>query len=159
MSAHVLEARQVVPGDMAAVFGFFKDPKNLEAITPPWLRFEVRSSTTATVRRGTEILYRLRWQIFPMTWRSRISEYEEGVLFADEMLKGPYKRWYHRHLFSEVPGGVEVRDLVEYVLPFGPLGDLVHALTVRSQLEAIFAYRREAIERIFHPSHSEGVPS
>jgi len=156
---HVLEARQLVPGDMTTVFGFFKDPKNLEAITPPWLRFEVRSSTTRTVRTGTEIAYRLRWQVFPMTWRSRISEYEERVLFADEMLSGPYRRWYHTHLFKEAPGGVEMRDVVEYELPFGLLGRLVHAFTVRRQLEAIFAYRRGAIARIFDPSRTIGAPS
>jgi len=153
---HVLRRRQVVPGDLASVFDFFEDPKNLEAITPPWLRFEVRSSTTERVTLGTEITYRLRWQIFPMTWRSRISEYVEGELFADEMLAGPYKRWYHRHLFSAVPGGVEVEDVVEYELPFGPLGRLVHAAMVRRQLEAIFDYRTETIARIFRAPHTSG---
>jgi len=111
------------------------------------------------VRVGTEIAYRLRWQIFPMTWRSRISEYEDGRLFADEMLKGPYKRWYHRHLFNSVPDGVEVTDIVVYELPFGPLGRLVHRIAVRTQLEAIFEHRREAIARIFGSVERPGVPS
>ena len=149
MSGLVLERHQIVPGEMQAVFGFFKDPHNLEAITPPWLHFQVESSSTPVVRKGTEIDYRLRWQVFPMKWRSRISEYVEGELFADEMLRGPYKRWYHRHLFTTVPSGVEVRDVVRYQLPFGPLGRLAHAMTVRRQLEAIFDYRREAIAGIF----------
>jgi ligand-binding SRPBCC domain-containing protein len=159
MSQHTLERRQVVPGDMDAVFGFFQDPTNLEAITPPWLHFEVRSATDARVRLGTEISYRLRWRIFPMTWRSRISEYEDGRLFADEMLKGPYKRWYHRHLFKSVPGGVEVVDIVAYELPFGPLGRLVHRIAVRSQLESIFEYRHRATARIFGALAEWGVPS
>jgi ligand-binding SRPBCC domain-containing protein len=145
----VLERRQVVPGDMSTVFAFFKDPRNLEAITPPWLHFQVVASSTPVVRKGTEIDYRLRWQAFPMRWRSRISEYVEGELFADEMLRGPYRRWYHRHLFTVVPSGVEVRDVVQYQLPFGPIGRLAHAVTVRSQLEAIFDHRRQAIAGIF----------
>jgi len=149
MSRYVLERRQVVPGDMETVFGFFQDPTNLEAITPPWLHFEVQSSTEAKVRLGTEIAYCLRWQIFPMTWRSRISEYEEGRLFADEMLKGPYKRWYHLHLFKSVPGGVEVTDIVAYELPFGRLGRIAHWIAVRSQLEAIFDYRFVATDKVF----------
>lgn len=149
MSGHVLERSQVVPGDMATVFGFFKDPKNLEALTPPWLRFEVKASTDERVRDGTEIEYRLWWQIFPMKWRSRIRDYVEGSNFADEMLEGPYRRWYHRHQFNEVPGGIEIVDVVSYELPFGPLGRLVHALVVRRQLEAIFEHRREATARIF----------
>jgi hypothetical protein len=159
VSHYVLERRQVVPGDLETVFGFFQDPTNLETITPPWLHFEIQSSTDERVRVGTEIAYRLRWQIFPMTWRSRISEYEDGRLFADEMLKGPYKRWYHRHLFNSVPDGVEVTDIVVYELPFGPLGRLVHRIAVRTQLEAIFEHRREAIARIFGSVERPGVPS
>ena len=149
VSGFVLERCQIVPGDVKTVFGFFKDPHNLEAITPPWLHFHVASSSTPVVRMGTEIHYRLRWQVVPLRWSSRISEYVEGELFADEMLRGPYRRWYHRHFFTAVPSGVEVRDVVQYQLPFGPVGRVVHAMTVRSQLEAIFDYRQNTITEIF----------
>ena len=38
---HVLRREQRLPGPPEAVFPFFADAGNLEAITPPWLRFEV----------------------------------------------------------------------------------------------------------------------
>jgi len=144
-----LERLQIVPGALERVFAFFEDPLNLEAITPPWLHFEVAGASHERVELDTVIDYRLRWQAFPMRWRSRISEYEPGVLFADEMLAGPYRRWYHRHFFSAVDGGVEMRDVVDYTLPLGPLGRFAHAAVVRRQLESIFDYRRAAVERIF----------
>ena len=149
MTAHVLERRQVVDGDLEAVFAFFEDPANLEAITPPWLNFEIVSATDPEVREGTEFEYRLRWQHLPIRWRSRISDYHQGESFADEMLRGPYSRWFHRHLFRAVPDGVEITDRVEYTLPFGPLGRVVHRLLVRSQLEEIFDYRRDVIRQLF----------
>ena len=49
MRHHRLERVQVVSGELVEVFAFFKDPKNLEAITPPWLHFGVRSSTSDIV--------------------------------------------------------------------------------------------------------------
>ena len=58
---------------------------------------------------------------------------------------GPYRDWYHRHLFSPVPGGVAIEDVVEYRLPFGPLGRLAHAAFVRRQLGRIFDYRARVI--------------
>lgn len=134
------------PGD---VFAFFEDPHNLETITPPWLRFEVRATTDERVRLGTVIDYRLRWQGVPMRWRSRISEYEPGVLFADEMLVGPYRHWYHRHRFRPVASGIEMVDVVVYELRFGVLGALAHSARIRAQLEGIFDYRRDVIGRIF----------
>ena len=149
MKRHVLERRQLVSGEIDSVFSFFENPANLEAITPPWLNFQIIESTDDRVRVGTEFEYRLRWQGIPMSWRSRISEYERNEHFADEMLRGPYARWYHRHHFERLPGGVEIVDRVEYELPFGPLGRLVHHLIVRRQLEAIFDYRRDTIAGIF----------
>ncbi len=146
---HVLERQQIVHASLDTVFEFFKDPYNLQEITPPWMHFQILEATDREVREGTRISYTLRWQIFPMRWESRITEYRENDMFADEMLRGPYKRWYHTHRFREIKDGVEMRDRVEYVLPFGPLGQIAHAVMVRRQLRGIFDYRAEKIEEIF----------
>ena len=84
-----------------------------------------------------------------MTWESLIARYEPNVCFADEMLRGPYKSWYHTHTFERVPEGVRLGDRVEYRLPLGPLGSLAHGLVVRRQLEAIFDYRAQRVAEIF----------
>jgi ligand-binding SRPBCC domain-containing protein len=149
LGVHRLARRQIVSGELDRVFAFFEDPRNLETITPSWLHFRVVGSTDERIRLGTEIDYRLRWRVFPLRWRSRISEYHEGVMFADEMLVGPYRRWYHRHLFRAAADGVEMVDVVEYEMPLGPLGRAAHAALVRRQLDAIFDYRRDTVSRIF----------
>lgn len=139
----------VVPGDIATVFAFFKNPRNLEAITPPWLGFRIVFTSDDVVSEGTRIRYRLRIGGIPMSWESRITEYADQAHFADEQVTGPYKRWYHRHSFRSVPGGVEMTDDVDYTLPFGPMGRAVHWLVVRRQLRAIFDYRAKVIIRTF----------
>lgn len=144
-----LNRRQVVGGELAEVFAFFKSPHNLEAITPPWLGFRVLDATDREVREGTRITYRLRLHGIPVRWQSRITEYVENERFADEQLVGPYQYWYHRHLFRAVPGGVEITDAVEYRMPFGALGRLVHAAFVRRQLAQIFDYRTRVIAEQF----------
>jgi len=149
LSRHVLAQRQVVRGGLAEVFSFFKRPENLERLTPPWLNFRILSSSDAEVRQGTRIRYRLRLNGIPLTWESVISRYEENTLFVDEQVRGPYRRWVHVHGFREVPGGIEVSDRVEYALPFGPLGDVAHALIVRRQLGVIFGFRRRTMAEVF----------
>ena len=149
MSGYVLERSLVVPGELPEVFAFFKRPENLERITPPWLNFRILWTSTPEVRTGTRIRYRLKLNGIPLTWESLISRYEDNVLFVDEQVKGPYRRWVHLHGFREVPGGVEVSDRVDYALPFGPLGTLAHTLMVRRQLDGIFGYRRRVMEDVF----------
>ncbi|HMA43647.1 MAG TPA: SRPBCC family protein [Gemmatimonadales bacterium] len=140
-----LHRRQVVGGDLADVFGFFRSPLNLEAMTPPWLGFRVLHASDREVREGTRIAYRLRLHELPFRWESRIAEYSENAMFADEQLVGPYRHWYHRHLFTPVPGGVAIEDVVEYRMPFGPLGRFAHAAFVCRQLGRIFDYRARVI--------------
>jgi ligand-binding SRPBCC domain-containing protein len=144
-----LERRQVVGGSLASVFSFFKEPRNLEAITPPWLGFRILEASDQQVQAGTRIRYRLRLHGIPLSWESRIAEYAENRMFADEQVTGPYRRWYHRHLFEEVPGGVAIEDIVDYEMPFGPMGRLAHAIAVRRQLRRIFAFREQRIAQLF----------
>lgn len=153
--AHRLFRYQVVQAPLDQVFAFFRDPGNLEALTPPWLGFQVTGASDKEVRVGTRIQYRLRLHGIPLGWESRISEYQDGVMFADEQVRGPYRRWYHRHRFRPVPGGVAIEDEVEYRLPLGPLGRLVHWLVVRHQLRRIFDYRA----RVMRERFGEGVPA
>lgn len=146
---HLLHRTQIVGGSLREVFAFFKSPHNLEAITPPWLNFRVVSASDAEMRAGTRIAYRLRLYGLPFRWESRIAEYVEDRMFADEQITGPYAHWCHRHLFAQVAGGVRVDDIVEYRLPFGPLGTLVHAAVVRRQLRQIFDHRAKVMAARF----------
>jgi ligand-binding SRPBCC domain-containing protein len=154
----VLERRQLVPGDLATVFAFFKDPHKLAEITPRWLNFRVTSATDAEVRRGTRMRYRIAWLGFPMRWESLVAEYEENARFADEMVAGPYRSWYHVHTFRAVAQGVEIADRVTYRLPFGPLGRMAHAILVRRQLHGIFDYRTRRIAKILGTVAGAGAP-
>lgn len=149
LKSYRLRHKQRVGGTLDEVFGFFKDPHNLEQLTPPFLGFGIVHASDETVKEGTTISYRLRLHGVPMRWESRITEYVEGELFADEMLSGPYRHWYHTHRFREIPGGVEIEDTVDYSLPFGPLGRIAHRLFVRRQLATIFAYRESVINQRF----------
>jgi len=144
-----LHRRQVVGGDLPQVFAFFKSPGNLESITPPWLGFRVLEASDHEVRLGTRISYRLRLHGIPVRWQSRIAEYVENELFADEQVVGPYQYWYHRHLFHAVPEGVAIEDMVEYRMPLGLLGRLAHAALVHRQLTRIFDHRARVISERF----------
>lgn len=141
-----------MPGRLHEVFAFFEDPRNLAELTPPWLNFQVREATDERVREGTRIRYTIRWQGLPMRWESVIARYEPGRCFADEMVKGPYRTWYHLHSFRQLPNGVEISDRVDYSMPLGPLGAMAHSLVVRRQLEAIFSYRERRVRERFGPA-------
>ena len=141
----ILERVQILPRPRDEVFAFFEDARNLEAITPPFLRFRVVTPGPIAMRAGALIEYRLSLFGAPFGWQTEIEVYEPTRRFVDRQLRGPYRVWRHTHEFEDVAGGTRMADHVEYELPLGPLGDIAHALFVKRTVAKIFDYRAEVI--------------
>ena len=144
---HVLERSQVVHRSPEEVFEFFARPANLEAITPPWLRFRMLTPADVDVRDGVHLEYVLRIRGIALRWVSRIESWQPPRRFVDRQLRGPYRSWEHTHEVEPHVDGALVTDRVRYALPFGRVGELAHAL-VRRDLERIFDHRRTAVARL-----------
>ena len=138
--------RQLVAAPLDEVFEFFSDARNLGRLTPPWLSFEVLTPGPIEMSPGALIDYRLRWRGVPIRWRTEIEVWEPTRRFVDRQIHGPYRLWRHEHLFEEHRGGTMVEDKVEYAA-IG--GRLAHRLVVNRDVETIFNYRHEALNRIF----------
>ena len=149
MPIHTLRREQVVDADPETVFAFFADPFNLEAITPPLLRFAVVTPPPIAMGVGTFIQYRLRVHGVPVRWDTLIQAWEPPRRFVDVQVRGPYRLWHHTHELSALDDGrTLMRDTVRYALGFGALGALAHRLIVRRDLEAIFAYRARRVPQL-----------
>ena len=86
----------------------------------------------------------------PLTWVSEITQFQEPNFFIDEQKVGPYSFWHHQHHFKALEGGegTEVTDVVHYSLPLGIFGRIAHWLFIAKQLNAIFDYRHQALQRL-----------
>ena len=138
MRTFTLQRTQVVGADIEQAWAFYADPRNLEAITPPWLRFRIESSPSE-LERGSILRYRLRLFGAPIRWLTEIRLWQPPRSFVDVQLRGPYFLWEHTHRLTAVEGGTEIHDHVRYQVPGGTLANLV----VRRWLDAIFDYRAE----------------
>jgi ligand-binding SRPBCC domain-containing protein len=146
MRIFTLERRQWFDRPLPEVFAFFAEARNLEAITPSWLHFELLPPEPEEIRQGSLIDYRLRWRGMPIRWRTEISEWQPPRRFVDRQLRGPYRLWVHEHRFSSESGGTSVHDRVRYAVPGGLL---VQRLVVGGDVEAIFDYRARRLDEIF----------
>ncbi|MCA9609296.1 MAG: SRPBCC family protein [Myxococcales bacterium] len=149
MSVQRLERVQRIARPRDEVFAFFERAENLERITPAFLRFSIVTPLPIEMREGATIDYRLSLFGVPLRWRTRIDRYEPRDSFVDMQVRGPYRLWRHTHTFEDVEGGTEMRDVVEYEVPFGPLGTLARWLFVSRTLERIFDHRAASIAEIF----------
>ncbi|MEF3254071.1 MAG: SRPBCC family protein, partial [Deferribacterales bacterium] len=122
MKLLTLKRVQNIKGEIYKIWDFFSSPLNLSKITPEWLNFVVVSPVSSKMYSGMVIEYRVSPILnIPIKWITEITHVEEPYFFVDEQRFGPYKFWHHQHIFKEVDGGVEMTDLVHYILPYAPL--------------------------------------
>lgn len=142
-----LESRQFLPISVDEAWDFFSSPKNLKEITPPHMGFDITSQYDDKMYPGLLITYIVSPLMgIKMRWCTEITQVKDKSYFIDEQRFGPYKMWHHQHHFKAVEGGVEMKDIVHYGIPLGPLGQLANGIMVKSQLKDIFNYRIKAVE-------------
>ncbi len=147
---YTLHHEQVIPAPLDQVWAYFATPRNLNEMTPPDMDFEFIAGGDEPMYAGQVIEYKVA--ILPglrVRWLTQITHVREKEMFIDEQRIGPYRLWIHEHRFQQVDGGVRMTDHVTYALPFGTLGDLVHALFVRRRLAHIFDFRRQQVAGLF----------
>jgi ligand-binding SRPBCC domain-containing protein len=169
---HHAQFEQWVPFDLERVFLFFSNPGNLPKIMPAESGAELvhlklippagvpPEHATVSDRDpiagvGSEITASFRLVPFlPLKgrWVAQITEFEWNHHFADLQEKGPFKYFHHRHEFMatsrERESGTTIRDLVDYEVGFGLLGELANRFFVRRQLEHMFSSRQEAVLKL-----------
>ena len=149
---HQLKREQQLNCDIETAWKFFSSANNLSKITPKDMNFIVRTKMESDeIYEGMIIDYYVSPLLgIKMDWQTEITQVNHLRSFTDFQKKGPYKLWNHFHEFIPNDKGVLMKDIVDYELPFGVLGTIVHALFVKSKLEEIFNYRFQVLENLFN---------
>ena len=150
MKIYTLHTKQKLPISVDVAWEFISNPKNLEVITPDTMAFKTISGADRPLYAGQIIQYIVKPMLgIPVKWVTEIAHVVDKNYFVDEQRFGPYALWHHKHFIKEIPGGVEMEDIVDYKLPLGILGQIVHPFLVKPKLKQIFDYREKKLIELF----------
>jgi ligand-binding SRPBCC domain-containing protein len=150
MKIYTLHKKQKLPITLDDAWSFLCNPANLSKLTPSKMNMKIITGADRPMYAGQVLQY----SVTPLAgiktkWVSEITQFEDHKYFVDVQLYGPYAFWHHKHFITEIDGGVEMEDIIDYKVPFGILGQLVQPLIVKPKLEEVFNYRREQLEKLF----------
>ncbi|WP_442844958.1 SRPBCC family protein [Leeuwenhoekiella sp. H156] len=150
MKIYTLHEKQKLPITLKEAWDFLSNPANLKTITPDYMGFEIQSGADRPMYAGQLIQY----IVTPIAgiktkWVTEITHVQHLEFFVDEQRFGPYALWHHKHFIKEIPGGVEMEDIVDYKLPMGILGQWAHPFLVKPKLQEIFEYRKKKLTELF----------
>lgn len=146
-----LIATQNLPIDIDMAWSFLSDPNNLKIITPDSMGFVVTTkSDTQTMYAGQIIEYTVTPILgIKTSWVTEITHVQDKVYFVDEQRFGPYQLWHHKHFIKSTPEGVEMKDIIDYKVPLGCIGQLINKIIIQKKLKHIFEYRKEKLNALF----------
>jgi ligand-binding SRPBCC domain-containing protein len=150
MKLYSKHTKQNLPISLEEAWNFIANPKNLEVITPKSMGFKTISGDELEMFAGQIIHYYIT-PLFgiKLQWVTEITHVQDKKFFVDEQRFGPYAFWHHKHFLKEIPGGVEMEDIVHYKVPMGILGQMVHPFLVKPKLDEIFAFRQKKLIELF----------
>ena len=99
--------------------------------------------TAGVIGLGEFVTWRARH--FGITWTmtSRITEWDRPRRFVDEQARGPFKSFWHEHVFEPVEGGSVLRDDVRFEAPLGPLGAIAERVVLGRYLAHLIDVRNQ----------------
>jgi len=92
-----------------------------------------------------------------VTWRAKhlgitqeltsiITDFEASTFFADEMVHGAFKSFRHEHFLEQKGDKVIVKDIFDYVSPFGVLGKLADFIFLKKYMQCFLIERNKVIK-------------
>jgi ligand-binding SRPBCC domain-containing protein len=152
MKIYHLKRTQFLPLSIEQAWEFFSSPDNLALITPARMKFKVMYMSGGNKMYAGQII-RYKVNVLPwlrLNWMTEITQVNEPYHFIDEQRFGPYALWHHQHHFREVTGGIEMTDELNYAIPFGLIGQLANSIFVGREVNAIFDFRYQVLEKFFN---------
>ena len=150
MKIYTKKSKQNLPITLEVAWEFLSNPSNLKKITPPYMGFNILSGADRAMYPGQVIQYIVTPILGIKTkWVTEITHVQDKKYFVDEQRFGPYAFWHHKHFIREIEGGVEMEDIIDYKVPMGILGQMVHPFLVKPKLEEIFEYRQNKLIELF----------
>jgi uncharacterized protein (TIGR01777 family) len=137
------------PVSAAELFAWHTREGAFERLAVPWepLRVVARAGG---IRDGGRVVVELSIAGMPVRWEAQHFGYEEGRVFRDRQVSGPFAFWEHTHevLPGEGPDAAAVlRDRIEYEMPAGRLGDVLGGDAVTRRLLHMFSFRHRQLRR------------
>jgi ligand-binding SRPBCC domain-containing protein len=123
------------------LFAFHERPDAFALLMPPWEKSRVIESAP-NLRIGSRAV--VDAHIAPgisIRWESLHTAYDPPHSFEDQQVRGPFRRWHHRHIIEPHPDGAMLIDDIEYDPPLGILGRIFGKFIIERRLRRLFSYR------------------
>jgi ligand-binding SRPBCC domain-containing protein len=128
------------------LFDFHLDTNNIIKIIPKNIEVELLNTDNHTYEDKIIKLKTTRFFV-SVYWEVKIEKLEKPNMLVDVAIKSPFVYWKHQHIFTKKGNVTELKDIIEYKLPFGVIGKLLN-IFVDYDIRKMFEFRHLNTKKI-----------
>jgi len=113
----------------------------------------IAGKTSGLIELGETVTFKGKHFGFYLTHQSKITELTLYDSFTDEMQKGAFTSFKHKHLFEEEGQKILMIDLLQYEVPLGILGTIFDTLFLKQYLTRLIQKRNNFIKNLAEQQH------
>ncbi len=106
----------------------------------------IAGRTEGLIELGETVTWRAKHLGVYQNFTSKVTGCKEHSYFADKMVSGAFKTFYHEHFFSYENGETILKDVMEFTSPLGILGKLVNFLFLEKYMKGFLIDRNNTIK-------------
>lgn len=128
-------------------FQWHKREQAFKRLQPPWVNATFKHIAGSGIQNEAVVTIETKVLFFTSRLTVKHHHYIENKQFCDTQIKGPLAYWDHHHLFiEESPSSFQMKDEINYCLPFGKIGEALFGQYVNKELERLFRYRHQILK-------------
>jgi len=108
----------------------------------------VGGKSQGLLEEGEQATWEARHFGMRMRLTSRVSEFDYPHRFVSSMLRGPFKKIYHEHLFERTESGTRMTDRFYFEAPFGIFGRIAERLLLKRHMKNYLEQRNQVLKEI-----------
>lgn len=104
----------------------------------------IKGKTSGLINLGESVTWRAKHFGIYFEMTNKITTMEYPNLFIDEMIRGPFKKLHHQHLFKTIDTQTEMTDIFEFAAPLCILGWVAENLFLTRYMKQLLVVRNKA---------------
>lgn len=127
------------------VFAWFEKPNALYELIPPWQKVEI-IKPPENLHEGTEVVLKFHKGPISIEWVAVHTDYQPGLSFTDQQVRGPFKKWRHTHKTEGLQSAqCLLVDEIDWELPGGEWVSSLFRPILHKKLDEVFTFRHRVV--------------
>ena len=140
--------KTLLASSVQSVFDWHLSPEAILNLTPPWQPMEVLEYSE--LAENSLAVFRTRILGIPFYWEAEHFDVQLNKQFCDRQVKGPFRKWIHRHLF--LAKGNEtclMIDEIDFTLTRARWINRILGNVIYRKIDALFEFRHQVLQQQF----------